>query len=420
MLLFSFSIPHCSASDCLAGGSKISDGSSQSTLISPGKVFELGFFTPDESFNNNRYLGIWYYSSNPKIFVWVANRDKPLLASKSYLIVKDGKAEVFDIHGSSYWTIGSAVSVNSTKLCLTDHGNLILSRDQGVRPIWQSFDHPTDTILPGMMLKGSLNLTSWQNRSDPAIGNSLLLLQPGNNPKMVINEKGYPQYWDSGADPSAKIPPVLSELLNSNTSLLNNTRLVINFTGQIQLWKRERESESGSSWSLDWWEPKDRCSFDTVCGNFGSCNSNSGLPCKCLPGFRPSLPSEWNLGCFTGGCVTEFGTPSQRINSWNDTFLKLPMMKVGETDCTASTEQDCKARCLNDITCVAYSVGIGNCRGTGSSTEKRCLMWANQLPRLQEEYSQGLTLFLRTPSSGIGMFTLYWCCLNFVANCNLN
>ncbi|KNA09670.1 hypothetical protein SOVF_151380 [Spinacia oleracea] len=401
VLLFSFSIPHCSASDCLAGGSKISDGSSQSTLISPGKVFELGFFTPDESFNNNRYLGIWYYSSNPKIFVWVANRDKPLLASKSYLIVKDGKAEVFDIHGSSYWTIGSAVSVNSTKLCLTDHGNLILSRDQGVRPIWQSFDHPTDTILPGMMLKGSLNLTSWQNRSDPAIGNSLLLLQPGNNPKMVINEKGYPQYWDSGADPSAKIPPVLSELLNSNTSLLNNTRLVINFTGQIQLWKRERESESGSSWSLDWWEPKDRCSFDTVCGNFGSCNSNSGLPCKCLPGFRPSLPSEWNLGCFTGGCVTEFGTPSQRINSWNDTFLKLPMMKVGETDCTASTEQDCKARCLNDITCVAYSVGIGNCRGTGSSTEKRCLMWANQLPRLQEEYSQGLTLFLRTPSSGI-------------------
>ncbi|CAO2826437.1 unnamed protein product [Amaranthus hypochondriacus] len=262
--------------------------------------------------------------------------------------------------------------------------------------------------LNGMMINGSLNLTSWSNPSNPASGPAHFLLQPGNNGRMFINEDGYPKYWDSRADPSAQIPPVLSKLLNDvngKSSLPNNTRLVMNFTvqsGQIQLWKRGFDG----SWLLDWVEPKDRCSFDTVCGNFGSCNNNSGLPCKCLPGFKPSSLLEWNLGCFSGGCVPESGAPAERQDSNKDTFLRLPMMKVGGLDCSTSiedalTEEDCKHQCLFEITCVAFSYGSANCNGTHSPTEKRCLIWYGQLGGLQEEYSQGLTIFVRTPSSNI-------------------
>lgn len=401
VLLFSFPIPRCVASDCLTDDSKISDDSS-STIISPGEVFELGFFTPDGSLNQNRYLGIWYYHSNPKIIVWVANREKPLLKSNDgYLVLNDGNAVLLDTSDLTYWKTDSVIaSVNSTKLCLSDQGNLILSRVQEGQVLWQSFDHPTDTFLPGMILNGSLSLTSWQDRSNPKPAKELLL-QQGKNYRVVIKFMiSGTSYWENGVEPSAQIPSMLSELLvneDGKTSLPNNTRLVINFGGQLQLWKKE--SERG--WYVDWWEPKDRCSFDSICGNFGSCNSNDGLPCKCLPGFKPSLQEEWDLGCFTGGCVPQSGSPCQRINSGNDTFLRLPMMKVEGADCSASTEEECKNQCLMECNCMAYAYGAANCSGTGSFTEKSCLIWSHQPPRLQEEYSQGITLFVRTPSSDI-------------------
>ena len=49
------------------------------TLVSPGGVFQLGFFSPDGG-AGRRYLGIWYYGireARPTV-VWVANRDAPV------------------------------------------------------------------------------------------------------------------------------------------------------------------------------------------------------------------------------------------------------------------------------------------------------------------------------------------------------
>ncbi|KAJ0684592.1 putative non-specific serine/threonine protein kinase [Helianthus annuus] len=48
----------------------------EDTLVSPGRVFELGFFKPGSS--ENRYLGIWYKNISVRTVVWVANRDRPL------------------------------------------------------------------------------------------------------------------------------------------------------------------------------------------------------------------------------------------------------------------------------------------------------------------------------------------------------
>ncbi|CAO2819038.1 unnamed protein product [Amaranthus hypochondriacus] len=370
-------------------------------LVSQTKIFEFGFFTPNGKIDeNNKYLGIWYYNSNPKIVVWVANRDKPLSNPNGTIVIKDGNAQVLGADGSIYWQTNTVALQDPTQLCLNDLGNLILSSHERKFVLWQSFDHPTNTLLPGMSVYGSLKLISWRNNSSPAQGSAEFVLQTGNDSNANIIQEGYHQYWDIKTDYSAKIPYALSKLLDDRTgkaSLPNNTRLVINFTrssGQIQLWKRGNSNES---WVLDWVEPKDRCNFHDVCGNFGSCNSNYGSPCKCLPGFRPNLLQEWNSGCYIGGCVAKSGSP----NSFTDTFLKLPRMKVGTVDCSASVESNCEKQCLTDCTCVAYAYGIANCTGMGSSTEKRCLTWTN-LTRLQEEFSQGITLFVRVPASDIG------------------
>lgn len=61
---------------------------------------------------------------------------------------------------------------------LLDSGNLVL-RDQGSDSgqfLWQSFDYPTDTLLPDMKFGWDLNtgldrfLSSWKSSDDPGTG----------------------------------------------------------------------------------------------------------------------------------------------------------------------------------------------------------------------------------------------------------
>ncbi|TXG67186.1 hypothetical protein EZV62_008461 [Acer yangbiense] len=62
---------------------------------------------------------------------------------------------------------------NATNTTLLDSGNLILL-DQHSQVLWQSFDYPTDTLLPGMKLGYdhstgiSRSLVSWKSSQDPA------------------------------------------------------------------------------------------------------------------------------------------------------------------------------------------------------------------------------------------------------------
>uniref|UniRef100_A0A803MG13 non-specific serine/threonine protein kinase n=1 Tax=Chenopodium quinoa TaxID=63459 RepID=A0A803MG13_CHEQI len=405
------------ASDCLEEGSKVID-TSNNTIVSPGGVFELGFFSPDGNNGNTRYLGIWYCShSNPKVIVWVANRDKPLLESKGSLVIQQGKAELLDGNGLLYWSTNGVPSAHvqtprpvnstSTTLCLFDSGNLVLkdrSLSQEKQNSWQSFDHPTDTFLPGMdrsidLSSTTLKLISWQNHNNPAQGNFTFPLQPSlaNALSVENNEKGHPNYWQSGTTPFDKIPTALSKLWFDGTSpLQENTRLVINFTGQIQFWINKSEG-----WSLNWSEPRDGCSLYDKCGNFGSCNSNNGKICKCLPGFNPS--GKWNLGDTSAGCSPRSGSICERDNSsTSDIFLKFTMMRMGNKTCSSSssTEENCRTQCLTQCYCVAYSNDFADCSGARTFGKKKCLLWT-ELTDLQEEYPDGITLFVRTTPSDI-------------------
>jgi len=48
------------------------------------------------------------------------------------------------------------------------------------------------------------------------------------------------------------------------------------------------------------------------------------LACKCLPGFKPKSPENWNSGDFSGGCIRNSDECGK-----NDTFLSLKMMRLG-------------------------------------------------------------------------------------------
>ncbi|KAK2976831.1 hypothetical protein RJ640_014615 [Escallonia rubra] len=194
VLIISFRVPKsCSAADTISFNETFTDGQ---TLVSSGQSFELGFFSPSGS-SSNRYLGIWY-KSFPDTPVWVANRESPVSHSYGVLIVSaDGNLVLLNntIPSRVIWSSNSSRTVLNSVAQLLDTGNLVLKDSSNMNPdsyIWQSFDFPTDTFLPGMKLGWNLTsglnlyLTSWKTTSDPSRGDYTCGIEISRLPQIVI------------------------------------------------------------------------------------------------------------------------------------------------------------------------------------------------------------------------------------------
>ncbi|KAM0009262.1 putative protein kinase RLK-Pelle-DLSV family [Helianthus debilis subsp. tardiflorus] len=66
-----------------------------------------------------------------------------------------------------------------TTLKLLDTGNVVLIDVELRCILWQSFETPTDTFLPGMKMGKSLKLTSWSTGTDPGSGSFKFQRDPG-------------------------------------------------------------------------------------------------------------------------------------------------------------------------------------------------------------------------------------------------
>ncbi|KAK8988663.1 hypothetical protein V6N11_030043 [Hibiscus sabdariffa] len=192
--------------DTLAPGQELKDSES-GYLVSAGGTFRLGFFSPGTS--KNRYLGMWYNQPQPadRKPVWVANRNNPLFDKSGILIIDEvGGLEVLHGGGSPF-VLSSAQTTGNVSATLLDSGNFILkelsSDGSTKRILWQSFDYPTDTLLPGMKLGINLktghiwSLRSWISDDVPATGSFTLGGDPSVASQLIITwqEK---LYWTSG------------------------------------------------------------------------------------------------------------------------------------------------------------------------------------------------------------------------------
>ncbi|RWW74033.1 hypothetical protein BHE74_00018042 [Ensete ventricosum] len=390
----------------LAPNQSLVDGE---TLISAGGAFELGFFSPGKS--NFRYLGIWYKNIPPdKTVVWVANRDNPLTSSNGVLnLTKDGNLVLLNNSGLSLWSTGTTNIINPV-VQLVNSGNFVLMDSVSKIIMWQSFDYPCDTLLPGMKLGITLGtnfdryLTSWKSDSDPSPGDYTYKMDPYGEPEVYLRKDGAIIYrsgpWNghgfSGRPEMQQNEYFKFELIanqdmvyytfgNLNSSILS--RIVLSSAGEIQrfVWYR-----SDPGWSLYWKIPRDFCDYYAKCGANGVCNTTS-TPCQCLNGFVPKAESEWELRNFVGGCVrkTKLGCQS------GDGFFRLQNLKLPDTSDVISSNrslEDCDFWCLSNCSCTAYSIVAG--RG--------CLTWTGDLIDIKMFTSEGDTIYVRFLASDTG------------------
>ncbi|KAL1096812.1 hypothetical protein V6Z11_D06G249000 [Gossypium hirsutum] len=107
-------------------------------LVSSDGVFELGFFSPENS--RFRYVGIWY-KVDMEAVVWVANRDKPMVNTNGVLRIGiDGNLVVLDGNRNLVWSSGvPGILSNTSSARLQKNGNLELLNNDTSEVIWDSF-----------------------------------------------------------------------------------------------------------------------------------------------------------------------------------------------------------------------------------------------------------------------------------------
>ncbi|XBH65997.1 hypothetical protein VPH35_119472 [Triticum aestivum] len=153
-------------------------------LVSKGGDFALGFFSPPSS-NTSTYIGIWYNNIPEHPVVWVANRDNPIVTtspSTKLAITNEGcDMALFNSEGHTIWTTSSNITTGARDdavrayAVLLSSGNLVLRYPNGTC-IRESFDHPTDTLLPSMKFLMSSKtravgrLVAWKGPDDPSSG----------------------------------------------------------------------------------------------------------------------------------------------------------------------------------------------------------------------------------------------------------
>ncbi|GFZ05663.1 hypothetical protein Acr_17g0012350 [Actinidia rufa] len=308
------------------------------------------------------------------------------------------------------WSTNSSSNLaNSTVATLLDNGNFVLRDPNSSNIIWQSFDYPTDTWLPGgkvgynKLRNEKQVLSSWRSSEDPAL--SLFSVEVEPNSSHVLLWNGSKLYWTSGlwdGKVFANVPEIAIDYYVKNFTYISNenesyftyeagfptalTRFVLDVTGQLKqfVWRKEFPT-----WSLFWTKPPRQCDVYAFCGAFSSCNQNVPI-CDCIEGFKPRTLTDWQLGDHSDGCVRK--THLECENRGNDAFVLVTNIRfpVNPEALTVGNIDKCQLVCLRNCSCTAYAYDNG------------CLIWGSALFSLQKlpaDDKSGRNLHVRVAAS---------------------
>ncbi|XP_058096289.1 G-type lectin S-receptor-like serine/threonine-protein kinase At2g19130 [Magnolia sinica] len=398
------------------------------TITSKDGNFELGFFTPGLS--QNYYIGIWFKKVSQQTVVWVANRETPLPDASSQLKIseQDGNLVLINHTKIPTWSCNSTSKTsNPTFAVLLDTGNLVLREvSNSSSVIWQSFDYPTDTWLPGNRI--GLNkitglrqrLISWRNSEDPAPGAfSLQIEEDGTNQYFMLHNNS-DRYWSSGVWNGyyfSLIPEMTSSYIGQrsglsgliNMSYVTNknenyftysykdasiiVKAAVSISGQFQSWVWSKDSEK---WNLFTSFPGDQCDVYGLCGSYGVCNGSSSPFCTCLQGFHPLSKKDWELGDRSSGCLRETNlqcSDNRSIGGEKDIFLKMLniLFPVNPQFLAVRRAEECELACFNNCSCTSYAYNSSG-----------CFIWNGDLLNLRQPSHtdvKGRDLYLRVAAS---------------------
>ncbi|XP_058073446.1 G-type lectin S-receptor-like serine/threonine-protein kinase LECRK3 [Magnolia sinica] len=365
------------------GSSLSTDGNS--SWVSPSGDFAFGFrrLVGRDLF----LLAVWFDKIPDKTIVWSANGNNPVQRGAKVELTTDSELVLTDHRGQEIWKARpNNGSVSSATML--DTGNFVLtSTDSAIK--WQSFDNPTDTILPSQVMNPSSRLASRETETDFSRGSFELRLE--NNSNLVLytvdrlTRLSYYPYWESktGGNGSRLVfnqTTGIIYLILRNGSAFNLSsrnmvplpardfyqRATLDFDGVFRQYIHPKKSQTDGSWNQSWstslFLPSDICMVMNGKLGSGACGFNSYCimdeqqrpACECPQGYSYMDPKNAFRGCKQDFvpqiCVTD--RPREET--------QFQMIDIINTDWPDSSDYEqydgvdelqCREACLGDCFC---------------------------------------------------------------------
>lgn len=351
--------------------------------LSPSGDFAFGF-RPLEADGTHFLLAIWFDKIDSKTVVWCANGNKPVQAGATVVLAADGQLSLIDHDGQEVWNAGVNGSV--AYAAMLDNGNFILaSGDGSVR--WQSFDHPSDTILPSQELGVGMGLRSRLMDTNYSSGRFELGVQSDGNltfyPVNIMTGYEYDPYWATNTTGNGSrlvfnesTGTIYLALNNTNINLLPERiysmedfyqRATLDFDGVFRRYIYPKSAKSSAVWTTVGFQPPDICRNLTTKTGSGACGFNSycisgggnqSVDCVCPPDY-----SFWDPIMKYKGCTPNFAAQNCKG--------KFTLREMNNVDWPLSAyehlspidENRCRRECLGDCNCAVavYEIDGRHC-----------------------------------------------------------
>ncbi|XP_010257446.1 PREDICTED: G-type lectin S-receptor-like serine/threonine-protein kinase LECRK3 [Nelumbo nucifera] len=363
-------------------GLSLSAADNSSSWRSPSGEFAFGF---RRLANTNLYLlAIWFDKIPEKTIVWYANGDKPAPEGSKVELTSD-QLVLNDPQGQLIWKQpdtppNAAISYGA----MLDTGNFVLLPGPNSGYAWESFNSPTDTILPKQTLQLGGQLSSRQTGTNYSRGKfQLRFLDDGD---LVLNTVGLPtsfsygDYYVSGTkaqDPTdSGYQLVFDESgymyiqrRNGQKFDFNKTtipqisnyyhRATLDYDGVFVQYYRRRTGDA--SWQQLWIIPDNIClgTLDDlgsgVCGYNSYCTLKDGRPsCNCPSRYSLVDPNNQLSDCkpdFLPDCIGEDGSGNKEEEFQFQVLDRIdwPTSDYGRLE--PMNQSECQNSCLHDCHC---------------------------------------------------------------------
>lgn len=353
--------------------------------VSENGGFAFGFLDKNGDDIDSYVVGVRYNLGNitENVPVWTVGGGVKVPMNSTVRLDMDGRLVLIDnSHGNVVWSSNSS-TMGVEKATLLNNGNLVLL-DNKDKAIWESFNSPTNVLLPGQSLCYPQNLRAPSTKSTLSYY-SLLIRQSG---ELALVWEHNVTYWKSQFSSSQIVKEARFDtdgvlgLFDADNKVVWSVssrdfgdpsvslrHLRIDQDGNLRIYSWDNLSHT---WKSGWQAVKEECNVFGACGLYSVCGYNSSSPvCKCL--YSPD--SEWELAA---SAVTSNGLGCPKTVDLGNCRAHSIMFGMRQTVVYGlyppndvnmfMSEKDCKDYCLNDTNCFAIT-SMND--GSGLCTVKR-------------------------------------------------
>ncbi|XP_074271527.1 G-type lectin S-receptor-like serine/threonine-protein kinase LECRK1 [Silene latifolia] len=358
-------------------GSSITAGDISSSWVSPSKDFAFGFQQVEPG---NFLLAIWFNQIPEKTISWSANRDK-LAPSGSKVELASGRSLILtDPRGQELWR-AKLSGGSPAYAALLDTGNLVVSKQDSVI-LWQSFDEPTDTLLPTQTLGQGAQLIAPYSEKNYSSGRFSFELTTSGNLALYTTDfplfdslnTNYLDYESQGLGFQVVYNQSgLLYLVGNDGSILRYMfsedqasehvlyqRVILEHDGVLRHYVYPKGS---AGWSVKSFAPDNICTAvmqrtgSGVCGFNSYCQfrDDSKPHCLCPPGYSLLDPNYEMGGCYQNFPSQNCGNPSNEKEYDLKVLISVDWPLSDYEHYQNVTIDWCREVCLADCFC---AVGI--------------------------------------------------------------